>query len=905
METFAEIVPQIVLWVFAPLLVFCLAGWVLLQLPSFKSQKWSKLGKSVCAGLVALAVACTALSDKNTNGVNGVGGLYLMQFNPPVVQSVTPEDISNGWRVAEVSDAGTFAPPPADAVTNERWRLRGAHDDAFRIPANGWSYPFASGVMVLSRGEIRRNIRSCDFPRAFEQDLSQLPVSRNPLLPEGRRESVFWYGATPSNTLLITWWDFALGRCATNPVRFQSELFLNGGFDYRYEDRTVRHIRVWPFDWDDDGLENSVDPDPLVAGPDAHGTNAEWFNTVCSNVLEAAAATSSAIPPELTWREGVNTNAYYFVDVVAEDGPAPIYFTGDHESRLGNPVVVARAFETNHVPLLIGIDYAVTSPVPFSVSVPDEGFVTITTNDVSNYKVRWPLNFVFTESVGTSNRVYTVTVEPYDPGGVLTWEGGGIRSGMSSGCGCGCLSCGGQSVLFSCSATCTCNGACQAVGGYAFEDTLFAVTGGVCRCGFDDPPPDSPPSSHEPNDPPSLTITFSKPAVIFEDAYEDKPGVTVPRRSTRVRLTIDAYGGPAGANLWLTGVNLGKLVAVNGGAPFPYSQMLAPGESYYATGMYDGVLESGVANDIKISGSLVPNEQGENIQTNAQLTVIRILLTPEVNPPSEATSGRHTYGVCEFVRLFQFPSIPAVVWNPAGGGSNAVSRTGYSCYRFPLNACENPLRAEVDEVFYVPRLSCIEPSGIIAREVELCTYGLPAGKAGGVGLLLAFYVTPFTVSFSEIAVEEVPCDDGSVNGYFRHVMPTNAWSHTRLAGAGIWDDVDLDNRVSGRDRIRDEAGIYEELPPITPDGTITNDYSYGWMDGLMIWQIPFGWHVRGTSGETDPFGNIAGTTQEFYIDQWGHAAVRKFNNQATRRIDDRRFFNGVEVHGNIVIQQTE
>ena len=77
------------------------------------------------------------------------------------------------------------------------------------------------------------------------------------------------------------------------------------------------------------------------------------------------------------------------------------------------------------------------------------------------------------------------------------------------------------------------------------------------------------------------------------------------------------------------------------------------------------------------------------------------------------------------------------------------------------------------------------------------------------------------------------------------------------------------------------------------------------MDGLMIWQIPFGWHVRGTSGETDPSGNIAGTTQEFYIDQWGHAAVRKFNNQATRRIDDRRFFNGVEVHGNIVIQQTE
>ena len=810
--------------------------------------------------------------------------------------------------------------PLPGAVTNAKWRAHGAFEDAFYIRATNWWARMPDGrwmdrLRILSSGGFRaRGVGGgawTNYPAPFEQKLSLAPEANWPLLD---RDSSFWHATTPSNTLVVSWIGGLYARSHTNLVDFQAEIFNDGSLDYRYADRTEHFAASLPFDLDGDGLENSVDPDPLTAGPDAHGTNAEWYNTVCSNVLEAVASgitgTTGILPVDgdcvLSWCADVNSNAYYFVDVVTERGPAPIYFTGDRDSRLGNPVVVALAGVTNRVPLLIGVDYAVTSDTPFTVSFPiDYIHPTVTTNGVADYNVRWPLNFVFTESLTESNRVYTVTVEPYDPGGVLTWEGGGMRSGASSGCGCGCLSCMGFSIGFNCSAICTCHGECHAVGGYAFEDTLFAVTGGVCRCGFDDPPPDSPPSSHGPNDPPSLTITFSKPAVIFEDAYEDKPGVTVPRRSTRVRLTIDAYGGPAGANLWLTGVNLGKLVAVNGGASFPYSQMLAPGESYYATGMYDGVLESGVANDIKVSGSLVPNEQGENIQTNAQLTVIRILLTPEVNPPSEATSGRHTYGVCEFVRLFQFPSIPAVVWNPAGGGSNAVSRTGYSCYRFPLNACENPLRAEVDEVFYVPRLSCIEPSGIIAREVELCTYGLPAGKAGGVGLLLAFYVTPFTVSVSEIAVEEVPCDDGSVNGYFRHVMPTNAWSHTRLAGAGIWDDVDLDNRVSGRNRIRDEAGIYEELPPITPDGTITNDYSYGWMDGLMIWQIPFGWHVRGTSGETDPSGNIAGTTQEFYIDQWGHAAVRKFNNQATRRIDDRRFFNGVEVHGNIVIQQTE
>ena len=79
-------------------------------------------------------------------------------------------------------------------------------------------------------------------------------------------------------------------------------------------------------------------------------------------LLYACCHGSAGTPlPTLSWIEGVNTNAYYFVDVVTTNCLAPIYFTGDRESRLGNPVVVARAFETNHVPLLIGINYAVTS----------------------------------------------------------------------------------------------------------------------------------------------------------------------------------------------------------------------------------------------------------------------------------------------------------------------------------------------------------------------------------------------------------------------------------------------------------------------------------------------------------------------------------------------------------------
>ena len=902
----------IVMWAMLSALVLCAVLWPLarradrrgaLGLLHTAALRLRQLTLSALLALSAVFIGSVAHSGKNTNNVQNVGGMYLMQFNPPSVQTVAPQDFSNGWRVVEETTGELFVQPPANAVTNERWRLRGAHDDAFRISADGWSYPYATGITVLSRGELRSNIHAHDFPRAFEQDLSLLPLVNWPILPEGRRESFFWYAATPSNTLLATWCNAALGRDATNPVNFQAELFTDGGFDYRYEDRAVRHVRVWPFDWDNDGLENSVDPDPLTPGTDAHGTNAEWYNTVCSNVFSSVegggTGTTGILPVEdasiLPWRDGVNSNAYYFVDVVAAQGPAPIYFTGDRESRLGNPVVVALADETNRVPLLIGIDYAITSSVPFAVSFPNDGLATVTTNGLSNYELRWPLEFVFTENLNGSDRVYSVTVEPYDPGGELTWNGvgAGMRSGVSAGCGCGCLHCGDNSVWFSCSAVCACDGGCQAVGGYTVENALFAVTGGVCRCGFDDP------VEIEVSNSVPFSVSFSSDAVIFEDAYEDSPGVTKPKRSTRVRITVDAYGGEHGGVLSLSSANLGKLEPVGSGVVLPPSLVLAAEESFHSTGVYEGAVESGAADDVTVSGTFTEYVTAQQHQSSNTLTVVKVRFSPHVTAPENYASGRHEYGVCELVRCYQNPSAPPVTWNPIGGGYNTVDSFGHLCYKFPLSACENPLRVELGDVIYVPRLSCIEPSGIEVREVDLCTYGLPAGKAGGIGLLQAFYVKPFTVSFSEIAVEEVPCTNGTANGYFRYAFTSNFWSHTVDAGAGKWFDVSVHNRM-GALNYRDEAALAVEMLPITPDGTLTNDYSFGWMEGSMTWEVPFGWNVKGTTNGTQPSGTFEGTTQEFCIEPSGFTGVRKFHNQATRYVNDARYLNWRRIYNNEV-----
>ena len=150
MAQFAEAIPHLLLRVFAPALGITLVAWaIVLFVPFVRKQR--KQVRPVFASngrdkrvspaqwivLFFVMAACTLFSGKNTNGVQNVGG-PLLQFNPPLV-TVTSEDITNGWRVAEESGAETFASPPVGTVTNEQWRLRGAHDDAICILADGWS----------------------------------------------------------------------------------------------------------------------------------------------------------------------------------------------------------------------------------------------------------------------------------------------------------------------------------------------------------------------------------------------------------------------------------------------------------------------------------------------------------------------------------------------------------------------------------------------------------------------------------------------------------------------------------------------------------------------------------------------------------------------------------------------
>ena len=220
---------------------------------------------------------------------------------------ITDEDVSNGWRVVYTADGAALTPPFEGVVTNVDWRLSGAYDDSMRINPVGWTLPWKDGTMngitVLAWCEFMPNVMANYFPALFSDKVSLVPECNWHLIPsnsvpyEGSatlttNESVFWYGITTNNSLVLTWQNATYARDANCPTNFQAELFANGSFEYRYDDRTVGYSRVHPLDLDFDGLPNTIDPEPEtpLATPAWNQSEAWVAAAFPSNAAEIASA---------------------------------------------------------------------------------------------------------------------------------------------------------------------------------------------------------------------------------------------------------------------------------------------------------------------------------------------------------------------------------------------------------------------------------------------------------------------------------------------------------------------------------------------------------------------------------------------------------------------------------------
>ena len=825
------------------------------------------VGRGVVRVALAAAMVGTGITESFSKHTNDPPMLMLSSGvrGATALPPVTPVNISDGWRVAE-SREGCEMAGRDDLIAphiHEPWLARGGFEDVTRISADGWLFPwrdgFADSLMVFSDGEIRLGLRTSYFPRLFDAPLAVVPAFNWHLLPGGV-SNVFWHAATPSNSLVVTWENAPVNRDANCLTNFQEEFLADGRFSYRYDDRVVAYTPVFPFDWDNDGIENTVDPDPLAAGPDAHGTNAEWHNVLCSNI--------------------VNSNAYYFVDIVAERGPAPIYFVGDRGSRIGDPVVVAYGGETNRVPLLMGVEYVVTSTVPIAVSIPtnsapsgvDACHAAITTNGVANYAVQWPLEFGFAAASGGG---YEVVVWPFDPGGEFSWhpesQGGAMQGVQLRAFGCSYTSVSNW-IGFSCGmgGNCGCTG-CSIDGTFCIDGASFEVPSLWCGCSAID----SDGGTNEPPSAPSVSVSFDKPVVLYEDAYTNAPSEIVAKHSTRTTLTITAYGGNAGGMLYVSEANIGKLVRVGGNSiTFPYAAFVPPLGSVSFAVEYEAEAHSDFQNDISASASMLPRDGGMPCMASASATAAEILIEAEAFFPTN--KRRHVFGPAERVAYSVNP--PGVSFTLQG---NVPSQGEHDHLqgRIVMPFCASQFTMDVanGNVSLSLPFAVIEP----VAELHLDSVRLPTAEEwsdpmqvtplaeGDIGS--AFHadlsLRPNTVSFANLMVMEGEADACDIHGFFTNSIFNGRLNHDIAAGAYREEDVHDENVVGTGDNVF--LGLNSALLPYLRDG----DFKL---------QIPLHWYVE---------GGVATNTLLFleartFVYQNADVKVCKYNASAIRGTND-------------------
>ena len=720
------------------------------------------------------------------------------------------------------------------------WWLRGAYEDVFRLDLGEMRFPcgtnlcdslwvYTWGMAGVRFGDASNRLVATGAPMSAVPGLSQ-----------------FWNAATPVGGRLLTWENFFLNRDTNTPVSAQLELMPSGDFIARSNLVETVYRRVNPDDWDDDGIPNEEDLDPLVCDGDFFGPHQE-------------------LP------EGANSNAYCWVDLVVAQADSLVTFAGDGYSALPDPTFIAKACETNRVILLIGKTYQVTSRMPIACIAQSSGEIEVDQPSETELSICWPVMIEASEM--RSGAAFAMTVVPDWLGGGFTWTNS-----------CCSVSGNGWTFNYSCCGTCTCTG-CGALGYYGYESYCLPSCGGACGCIGQPADGDGGENEDEPCDA-GAGVSFSKSAVIFEDRYENSPGVWIERQSTKTELHCVAHGGPNGGHVRFEISGEDKLSHVSG-ISLPFESDVSPGNKIDFTILYNGRQASDSDSDIVVTSKFTENVAGATQEVStATLTSVQVWFSTLAEAPLNKKHSRHNYGVCEKVECFRQPYLPAFSWVPLNGGT-MISDTLFRC---PLDATVSPLVVRVgQDVEYPPSMRVFAPDNVEIRNARPATKGFAPGHAGGIGMIMDIYILPMFVSFGEIAVEEVPCDIGVPTGYFSFPAMAGAASHTTDNGAGTWINVQEGNKM-GTDR----PGIYGELLPMTPDGTLTNDVSVGWLEGTLYWPTPFGWNTKGTTGSQPAHGRFATwAAHETWIYSDGSCGVRKFQSyDVSRDIGTNVWFNG-------------
>ena len=825
-------------------------------------------------------------------------------FSGAATPPLSSNDVVRGYRLETVRTNATISyTRPANARLVGTWHLTDAYRARARAQLNGFRFPI--GIHVVTSlwahtwGKVRPQLRNAS---------NEIVVVGAPMFAR-HDQSYLWTAATTNDSVLLTWENFFLGNpyergIATDsrglaqigddgkptalnsaagasvfsesnplvvhpPINAQFELFPNGDFIARSNAVERIYRRVNPDDWDDDGIPNDEDPAPLTP------------------------ADTAQFGPHQTLPEDANTNHYYWIDLVVPHANARVTFEGDGASDLPDPDFIAKSDETNRVTLLIGKTYAVRSALPLKIAGASDLEVEASSSGRQTM-VRWPLQIDYVDVAtpqvagmtrrsraagggGTTMRIRP----PRAKGGTYSWPGRFCCYTMEA----------DGTPVFSCDGACGCGGCSTGDVVYRFAGYEFTLGGWSCGCSHVSPDKPSNPGDGDVEPQPasaSVSVRFTKNAVIFENEHEPSPGEKVPRRSTRTTLVCSASGGPNGGVARFEATGDSRILRITG-RELPFEQRLEAGESFEEEIVYEG--QKGWGSGVKVTGTFTDDDPDAQVpESVARLNVAEVEISVLNFAPGNECFRRHKFGICETICCNVNPMGVPLRWEASDGGT--VNSDGR--YRCPPTPAVNTLKAICGDAEFVPNITVVEPDGIEARNPQCHTYKVSAGRAGWIGLKQEFYVRPLDVSFVGIAMEEVPSTVGRRSGYFARPGFDVIGCHSKAMGAGEWMPIDRDNKMGKQDI----ASISLELLRVNDDGELTDNPAFGWEDGWITWEDPFGWTSAELAKEDEnalplkTFDPQAG--HRFEITPSGLVTVRKFGNSAQREANGRMYCNGIE-----------
>ena len=357
-------------------------------------------------------------------------------------------------------------------------------------------------------------------------------------------------------------------------------------------------------------------------------------------------------------------------------------------------------------------------------------------------------------------------------------------------------------------------------------------------------------------DPAGVSVSFSKEAIVFEDAYCDSAGQEVPRRSSLSVLHCSAIGGEHGGRVEFDVLGgLDHLVRISG-RDLPWATTLGPGEQISFDVAFEGRTPSEGYEDVVVQGVIdVFGASHERRVSDARLTVMEAKTHVRCNwIPYEQ---RKDIGVGEELWVALFPEEEGDRAEVRGCKHRGIVWT----YKNTNRAENVSLKVCYRDAEFVIPIAVLEPLSIQAEWFSAeSTAGV--GAAGGIIGWYNLVMQPTNVSFDAIRTAELPSVATNAIGYFAQEKYGYLLDHGQH-GAGKWHGLNPGNRF------QDKIGVSELPPPWLGGGSFT-------------WPIQNAWILIDAPAATNVLDHLQGYDQRIVIDHVGTTKIEKFG-YSTRR----------------------